>query len=185
MKNLEHTTYIALLRGINVGGNNKIEMPRLKKAFEVLGFINVSTYINTGNVIFETRTQEKRKLAEIIEKELLKTFGFEIKTVVQTKNEIQKISKAIPFSWENNSEQKTDVLFLWEEFDTKKTLDLIASNPDVDTLIYVSGAIVWNVQKSDYGKSGMKKFIGTKVYKHMTARNVNTVRRLRELLRIG
>lgn len=176
------TTYIALLRGINVGGNNKVEMPRLKKAFESFGFTNVSTYINTGNVIFEATSQEERKLADTIEKGLVKTFGFEIKTIVRTKTDIQKISKKIPLSWENDSEQKTNVLFLWEEFDSKKTLDLIASNLEVDTLMYISGAIVWNVKKSDYNKSGMKKFIGTKVYKNMTARNVNTVRRLGQLL---
>ena len=51
-------TYVALLRGINVGGNNKVEMARLKKVFESLGFINVRTYINSGNVIFDTDTTD-------------------------------------------------------------------------------------------------------------------------------
>ena len=53
---------------------------------------------------------------------------------------------------------------------------------NVDNLMYLKGSIVWNVKRSDYTKSGMNKFIGTKLYKNMTARNVNTVRRLKQLL---
>jgi uncharacterized protein (DUF1697 family) len=75
------------------------------------------------------------------------------------------------------------VLFLWEAFDTKKSLGLIAQNEAVDTLKYVAGAIVWNVKRSDYKKSGMHKFIGSEIYKHMTARNVNTVRKLVEMMK--
>jgi uncharacterized protein (DUF1697 family) len=85
--------------------------------------------------------------------------------------------------WANDAEQKTDVLFLWDDFDDKKSLTLIKTTPKVDTLKYVAGAIVWNVKRDDYTKSGMNKFIGTLVYKNMTARNVNTVRKLGELMK--
>lgn len=170
--------YVALLRGINVGGNNKTEMSKLKKVFESLGFENVSTYINSGNVIFKTH---KKDLEPLIEKTLKKTFGFEIRIVIRDEKNIKKLCKAIPKDWLNDAEQRTDVLFLWNEFDSKKSLDLIKTT-EVDTLKYINGAIVWNVKRTDVSKSGMNKFIGTTIYKNMTARNINTVRKLNELL---
>lgn len=170
--------YVALLRGINVGGNKKVEMLKLRKVFESLGFLNVSTYINTGNVIFETN---KKDLDSFIEEALIKTFGFEIKVVVRDAKNIQKLCKAIPEDWENNSKQKTDILFLRNEFDNRKSIGLIKAK-QVDTLKYIDGAIVWNVARKDYTKSGMNNFIGTVVYKNMTARNINTVRRLNEMM---
>lgn len=171
--------YVALLRGINVGGNNKVEMPRLKKAFESLGFSNVSTYINTGNVIFET---SRGGLAAVIEKALKNNFGFEIRVVVRDAKNIQKLCKILPPMWTNDADQKTDVLFLWDKYDSKKSLDLIKAT-SVDTLKYVDGAIAWNVPNKGLNKSGMKKFIGSVVYKNMTARNINTVRKLNELMK--
>lgn len=170
--------YVALLRGINVGGNNKVEMSKLKKVFESLGFENVSTYINSGNVIFET---DKKNLEPLIEKVLKKTFGFSLRIVIRDAKNIEKLCKNIPKDWLNNTEQRTDVLFLWDKFNTKKSIDLINAT-EVDTLKYIDGAIIWNVKRKDVGKSGMKKFIGTLIYKNMTARNINTVRKLNELL---
>ena len=172
--------YVAFLRGINVGGNKKVEMSKLKEVFQSLGFNNVFTYINSGNVIFESNKKDFSQ----IEKVLGKNFGFEIKIVIRDAENIKKLCNQIPYKFQNNAEQKTDVLFLWDEFDKKSTLNLIETNPKVDTLQYISGAIIWSVQKSNYAKSGMKNFIGTKVYKNMTARNVNTVRKIGEMVSI-
>lgn len=172
------TKYVALLRGINVGGNNKVEMSKLKKVFGSLGFENVSTYINSGNVIFET---DKKDLEPLIEKVLKKTFGFSLRIVIRDAKNIKKLCKDIPKDYLNNTEQRTDVLFLRDEFNTKKSIHLIKTT-EVDTLKYIDGAIIWNVKRKDVTKSGMKKFIGTLIYKNMTARNINTVRKLNELL---
>lgn len=181
--------YVALLRGINVGGNNRVEMPKLKLAFEGLGYKNVKTYINSGNVIFESDLDlgkddlGKNGLGQIvagIEASLKKRFGFEIKVFVCKFETLQKICKEIPKDWQNDDSQKTDILFLWEGYNNKETIKLIKTNPEVDSLLFSNGAIIWNIKRADYAKSGMKKFIGTEVYKNMTARNVNTVRKLGE-----
>ncbi len=166
--------YVALLRGINVGGNNKVEMKELKKVFESLGFLNVFTYINSGNVIFEA---SKGVDVKSVEKRMLEAFGFEIKSVVIDAATFLKVATSLPLEWENNLEQKTDILFLCDGFNNKKSIDLIKVT-EVDTLQYSNGTIVWNVKREDYKKSGMNKFIGTVVYKNMTARNINTVRKL-------
>ena len=170
------TKQVALLRGINVGGNSKVEMPRLKKLFENLGFDNVSTYINSGNVIFDSAGKVD---VDLIEKELEKEFGFSVRVVIHDSQNILDLCKKIPKDWTNDDEQKTDILFLWEKYDNKKSLELIKAT-EVDNLKYLDGAIVWNIKRKDYKKSAMNKFIGTDLYKHMTARNINTVRKLGE-----
>ncbi len=177
--------YVALLRGINVGGKSKVEMAKLKKVFESLEFTNVLTYINSGNVLFETKKQSPSILISIIEKKLEAAFGFPIRTMVCTAEGLQKVAETIPSTWKNDSVQRTDVLFLWEKFDSKKTINLIVKREGVDVLRYVPGAIIWNLKRVNYNKSAMRKFIGTEVYKHMTARNVNTVRKLAKLAEEG
>lgn len=170
--------YVALLRGINVGGNKKVEMAKLKKAFDGMGYTDVSTYINSGNVIF---TSAKENF-DIIEPALAKAFKFSIPVVVRSAANIKNVAKKIPKAWENDGIQKCDVLFLRDEYDKKSTLTLIETREGIDELVYLPGAIVWHIDRGNYTKSLMKKFIGTIVYKNMTARNVNTVRKLASLL---
>lgn len=169
--------YVALLRGINVGGNNKVSMQELKKIFEKLGFEEVSTYINSGNVIFNASSSEKG-LADAIEKALQKSLGFPIKVVIRDAENIKNLAQKIPSDWKNDADMKTDVLFLWEEFDKKETIELLQIKKAIDTLLYFDGAIVWHILKKNYNKSAMHAFIGSVVYKNMTARNINTVRKL-------
>ncbi len=176
------TTYVALLRGINVGGNAKVPMARLKELFLAQGFTNVTTYINSGNVLFDTDKKDVLLLTGAIEHALKKEFGFPIPTLLRDEKTLRKVASLIPSTYTNDVTQRTDVLFLWGVFDRKSTLARLPANPAVDRVRYVPGAIVWNIHRSDLKQSGMKKFIGTDVYKHMTARNVNTVRKLIALM---
>lgn len=170
--------YVALLRGINVGGNKKVEMAKLKQVFENLGFSNVSTYINSGNVIFSTEREDLESMTAEVETAIEKNFGFKVPTLLLDSKKIKNICKKVPENIVNDDSMRTDVLFLWDKFDKKGTVDLIETNKNVDNLTYLPGAIVWTLLRKDLNKSGMKKFIGTEVYKHMTARNINTVRKL-------
>jgi uncharacterized protein (DUF1697 family) len=174
--------YVALLRGINVGGNAKVEMPRLKAVFEKLGAKDVKTYINSGNVIF-TDSRSRKQLEPLIEAAIAKEFGLNVRVVVRNSSNIAKLCKEIPADWTNDAEQKTDVIFLWEEADNPGVLQEIKVNPEVDNLIYIPGAVIWNFDRVNYRASKMHNFIGTRVYKLMTARNINTVRKLNELLK--
>lgn len=167
--------YIALLRGINVGGNRKIEMKRLKNLFESLGYTNVLTYLNSGNVIFESNTKQE-SLQTAIPIELQKEFGFEIQTLVKNEKEIQRIANAIPQEWQNDSEQKTDVAYLFPEIDSEKILEELPVKKEFIDMRYVQGAIIWHVQKKNYNKSHLNKIISMKHYQLMTVRNVNTAR---------
>lgn len=167
--------YIALLRGINVGGNKRVEMKRLKALFESLGYTNILTYLNSGNIIFASNKKQASVHKEI-ETNLKSTFGFDITTLVKSESEMQKIAEAIPKDWQNDLEQRTDVAYLFDEIDTKKTInDLPIKNEYLD-IIYTTGAIIWHVDRKNYSKSHLNKLIGHKAYQLMTVRNVNTAR---------
>lgn len=172
--------YVALLRGINVGGSKKVDMKKLKKVFLELGFEGVSTYINSGNVIFSSAARPEEAA---VESSLNKYFGFNIPVVVRAGESIIRLAKILPTGWRNDGEQKTDVLFLRDSYDNKKSLNLIEAVPGVDNFLYARGAIVWNINRKDYGRSGMNKFIGSELYRNMTARNINTVRKFSDLLK--
>lgn len=174
--------YVALLRGINVGGNNKIDMKLLKLSFEKAGMNDVVTYINTGNIIFSHSSQNKTELSRILEDAIHHDFGLQIKVVILSIEDVGGIIKAIPETWRNDKDMKSDVMFLWDEIDDESVLEKLVIKPDIDTVKYVSGAILWSVDKKNVTRSGMTKIIGTKLYKQITVRNVNTARKIYELM---
>lgn len=171
--------YIALLRGINVGGNHKVEMKQLKILFESTGCVNVSTYINSGNILFES-DEKKEDLYIKIETILKRELGFDIPLLIMTKQEIKKIAEAIPEAWQNDKEQKTDVAYLFKEIDSEETIHALPFKIEYINIKYVAGAIIWNVKRINVNKSHLTKIISDKRYKLMTVRNVNTARYLAE-----
>lgn len=169
--------YIALLRGINVGGKNKVEMIRLKTLFESLGYNNVDTYINSGNIIFDSNDKLDVLLSSI-ENNFKNEFGFNVPLLVKTYNDIKIIANAIPIEWENNIEQKSDVAYLFPEIDSEDTIEQLPINKDFIDVRYTQGAIFWNIDRKYQNKSRLNKLSGHKLYKFMTVRNVNTARYL-------
>ena len=167
--------YIALLRGVNVGKRRRVEMKKLKTLFESLGYENVSTYLNSGNVIFNS-SKIKEEISEEIVSCLNKNFGFEIHTLVKTEKQIKEIANAIPKEWQNNSTQRTDVAYLFETIDSSKTLEEFPVKKEHISIRYTQGAIYWNVDRKNYIKSQLNKLISHPAYQRMTVRNVNTAR---------
>ncbi len=167
--------YIALLRGINVGGNRKVEMKRLKAMLESIGCTNVSTYLNSGNARFESNLDQE-EILQAISKAFTDEFGYEIPILIKTQEEIEAIVAAIPEEWQNNKEEKTDVAFLFPEIDSEKTIDELPVKREYVDFIYIKGAIIWHIMKKDYNKSQLNKLVGRKLYQLMTVRNVNTAR---------
>ena len=176
------TTYVALLRGINVGGNSLVSMKELKSCFEELGFQDVKTYINSGNIIFKDSRKSLPGLVKLIESGIKAHRKMDIRVIVKSKDDIAAICKKIPAEWVTDTLMRTDVMFLWEEVDSPEVISAIAINPKVDNLLHVKGALIWNVARENYSKSKLPKIIGTRFYKNMTARNANTTRKLLELM---
>lgn len=174
--------YVALLRGINVGGNAKVEMSKLKLLFEKLGFKNVKTYINSGNVVFSDNKEQESELVAIIEAAIEKTFGFNVSVIVRDIKNIQALNKSIPGDWLNNSVDRTDVIFLWDDVDSPDILKQIKFKPEIENVEYNHGAIIWNIARDNVTKGSEAKLIYTPFYKKMTIRNINTVRKLLVLM---
>lgn len=150
-------------------------MKRLKSFFESLNFTNVTTYINSGNVVFESNKKpQQNKVENALEKE----FGFAIRTLIKTEKEMQKITAAIPSDWQNDTTQKTDVAYLFKEADYKKIIGELPIEKDFIDIRYTPGALFWNIKRKNYNKSRLNKLISHKTYKFMTVRNINTARYL-------
>lgn len=167
--------YVLLLRGINVGGHRKVEMKRLKSLLESLGYSDVKTYLNTGNIFFQT-AKKQIDIQKQIPIVLAKEFGFEIQSLVKTQDEVRKITEAIPSEWTNDSEQKSDIAYLFPEIDSVETIDLLPIKKEFVDIQYVQGALIWTVNRKNYNKSHMNKLASHKYYQLMTIRNVNTAR---------
>ncbi len=84
----------------------------------------------------------------------------------------------------NGQGHKVDVLFLWDQVKSRRTVKALPQNPKIDTFVYAGGAIAWHILFKDWSRSGMSKFVASDIYKNMTARNINTVRKLDELLKL-
>lgn len=173
--------YIAFLRAVNVGGHNKIKMDDLKKLFLSLGYKNVETVIQSGNVIFESGEKNLKKITAKIEEKL---FGFmkkEIKVFVRASYELENIIKSKPFGdTEADDEIKTYVFFLYEEPGTKIKLPLVSGNGEVN-IFKKSGLQLFMLVRKVPGKASSPNELVDKSFGvATTARNWNVVRKIVE-----
>jgi uncharacterized protein (DUF1697 family) len=176
-------TCVALLRGINVGGNTIIPMTALKTCFERLGYSNVRTYINSGNVIFEsTAAASPRSLETAIEDALTVTFSFKIRVIVRSASEMEQLMAAIPKGWLTDTGQKCNVIFLHHSIDSPKLLGSLHPKPGVEELYYHPGVLFWSAKTSDLTKSNMLKLSRSPLYQAMTVRNLNTLYAIHKLM---
>ncbi|PRY82842.1 DUF1697 domain-containing protein [Alkalibacterium olivapovliticus] len=177
--------YVALLRGINVGGKNKVSMPELKRSVERVGVRGVRTYINTGNVIFNLPADNKSEFKDNIAEVIYEDFGLKLDILIRSRSEMSTLMAEVPELWTNDKQMKCDVLFLFEEVDTPSIIGELSIVPAIDTVFYVPGAVIWSVDRKNVTKSGLMKLAGSRLYKKMTIRNINTTRRLVSLMNEG
>ena len=172
--------YAAFLRGINVGGKNKIKMETLREVCNSLQFTNVKTYINSGNVIFETAKIDDVKLAAKIEAAIEKEFALKIKVIVRTIDEIEKIIAANPFDGQFENDKDLHVFFLDEEMPEDKR-ELLLSNNNENEMYFVRNREIFCLLKVSVLDSLMgKDYIGKKLKVSATARNWRTVMKIAE-----
>jgi len=174
------TTYVALLRGINVGGRSPVDMGTLRATFERIGFGSVRTYINSGNVVFNAPAGDDAS-ALSIEAAIAEDLGLQVPVLVRRADELGVIVDAVPAAWVNDSSMKCDVYFLWPDVDRPSVVDGVPHNPAIDELRYVPGAFVRRIDRQHVTQSPMTKIVGTPLYRRVTVRNINTVRKLHAL----
>ena len=174
--------YVALLRGVNVGGTGKIDMKQLKAVFEAAGMASVRTYINSGNVIFSSAITDRSRLTSTLERAIEERFGFTVRVLVRDVAEIRSVVEALPADWTNDEAIKCDVFFLWDEVDSPSLLESLPYDPAVDDVRYTPGAVLRCVDRRNASKSRLTRVAGTPLYQQMTIRNCNTARKLLQLM---
>lgn len=177
------TTYISILRGINVSGHKMIKMEALRQMFEGLGFKNVQTYIQSGNVIFQHKTTETQKLENKISKKVIEQFYFEIPVIVIVIEEFKEIVKNNPFI----RDQSKDAAYLHVTFlsalPEKNNIEKIVEGKyNADELSILDKAI-YLYCPNGYGNSKLtNRFLENKLKVLATTRNWKTTN---ELLRMA
>ena len=172
--------YIAFLRGINVGGKNKIKMETLREVCAAIGFEHVKTYINSGNLIFETAKTADKNLAEKIEKAIEKEFGLQIKTIVRSMTEIEEIVKNNPFEGQFENDKDLHVFFLDEELPEEKRELLLSNNNENEMFAVQNREIFCLLRVSVLDSLIGKDYIAKKLKIPSTARNWGTVNKILE-----
>jgi uncharacterized protein (DUF1697 family) len=173
------TTYIALLRGINMAGHKVIKMEDLRKCFESMRFKYVRTYVQSGNVVFESMESNTAKLCKTIEQGLSNSFGHEIAVLIRTTEEIQTIAKRNPFKKiTTHAESKMFVTFVSKEIRPKPKAPLFSTRRDVE-VIAVRGREFFSLSHEVKGRGGFPNlFIEKEFAVTATTRNWNTLVKL-------
>lgn len=175
--------YVALLRGINVGGKTPIKMADLKQCFEKLGFKNVRTYINSGNVLFEYDKQSTAGLSKMIEQAIEATFSVPIRVVVIDEPSYRTMMRNIPKGWGKKPDWKYNMLFLIQPYDIEDIMvDVGELKPSIEMMEIGDGIIYQAMLFTAFGKTTTGKLVSKTAYKRMTIRNWNTAQKLAQLL---
>ncbi len=177
------TQYVALLRGINVGGNNMIKMTELRDCFESLGFVHVTTYIQSGNVLFDGRKQSSAKLAAQIEAALSERFGYQSRIVLRAHAQLQAIVADAPAGFGGQPDRyRYDVVFLRAPITAAEAIKEVPTREGVDQVFAGDGVCYFSRLISRASQSHMSRIVGLPSYKNMTIRNWNTTVKLLALM---
>jgi uncharacterized protein (DUF1697 family) len=179
---MKKETYIAILRGINVSGQKMIKMPLLKKMFEDLGFSDVQTYIQSGNVLFHHVKSDDQDLEKLIHEGIQETFGFEVPVIVLSKAEMGKVLLQNPFAGDQGKDiSKLHVTFLSQNPDKELIFKIEATKYLPDEFM-VKEKSVYLFCPDGYGKTRLhNNFFESKFGTIATTRNWKTVNELLKL----
>jgi uncharacterized protein (DUF1697 family) len=176
--------YVALLRGINVGGKNPIPMPALKTCFEDAGFEDVGTYIQSGNVVFTGPPSSQAALTERIERSIRDAFAhYEASVVVRSRTQMRAIVDRAPKGFGREPAKfRYDVVFLKPPLTAKSAIKDISTKEGVDRIWAGTGVLYMSRLDSRATQSRLNRVASLPIYKNMTIRNWNTTTKLRGLL---
>jgi uncharacterized protein (DUF1697 family) len=168
-----------MLRGINVSGQKQVRMAELKNLYESLGLADVETYVQSGNVVFEGKEQDAKKLVNSIETGIEKTFGFSVPVLIRSADEFRRIMEGHPFRKEDPV--RILVTFLYERPDPSKLEDISRYENETDKFA-IGEQEIFLFCPGGYGKTKLSNtFFEKKLGVIATTRNWKTVNRLYEM----
>ena len=173
--------YIALLRGINISGKNKISMSELKEGIAELGFADVVTYLNSGNVVFSSDIEDKGILSNKIKSMINDRFDLDIPVFIILQAELKELLDNAPDWWgEDDKEIYDNLIFIMPPLSCEDVCDEIR-NPkaEYEKVHSYKGAIFWSFIRKDYRKTNWwSKTASSDVSQKITIRTANTVRKI-------
>jgi len=177
--------YAALLRAINVGGHT-VKMKELCAMFEAMKLSNVRSVIASGNVLFETRASDAAALETRIETALRKALGYDVETFLRTPEELDALAAHDPFAGKDPvlEGHKVHVVFTRSPLTADEKKAVLALATDYDTFAVFGREIYWRTRGNSSDSTITPAIWGRAFKRPTTARNVNTVRKLAEKLRV-
>jgi uncharacterized protein (DUF1697 family) len=173
-------TYICILRGINVSGQKIVKMDELKNLFQKLGFNAVQTYIQSGNVVFQSEQSNQKELEVLIANRVMEVFGFDVPVLVKSNKELQSIFEHNPFLKNGVTDiTKLHVTFLSAIPDAALVKQLAEFDFGTDDYVIDNSAIYIHCPENGYGKTKLSnQFLESKLKLSATTRNWKTITQL-------
>ncbi|MBV6643464.1 MAG: DUF1697 domain-containing protein [Cyclobacteriaceae bacterium] len=173
--------YIAMLRGINVSGQKLIKMADLRESMTRLGLENVATYVQSGNILFNTQETDLRVISERISSQIKKDFTFDVPCIVRSAEYFKKVLTNNDFLQQGRDEKRCYVTFLEEEPDPMHVQKIDSQQYAPEEFI-IKGDLLYFYSPDGYGKAKMNNnFFEQKLRVKATTRNWNSVNKLYEL----
>lgn len=171
--------FIAFLRAINVGHGRTLKMNSLRQQFESLGFSDVTTFTSSGNIVFETRGKNAKRLERKIEKSLQEALGYEVAVFIRSDAELAKIADYQPFPKSKiRGAAESNIIFLDDPLDAKLKRKLMALNADTDEFRVHGREIYWlrriKPNSSNFSTVPLEKTLG----KPFTIRGAKTIKKM-------
>jgi uncharacterized protein (DUF1697 family) len=174
--------YIALLRGVNVGGKNKIPMPSLKAAFEKAGFFEVSTYINSGNIIFSAGEADIVVLQQKCRQAIMDAFQLDIAVAVLSTKDLREALAHAPAWWDGEEDSKHNAIFVIAPADSDSVIASVGQlKPEYEQVSHYDRIIFWSAPLETFSRTRWSKIVSTSAYSSVTIRNANTTKKLSQL----
>jgi len=174
--------YIAFLRGINVGGKNKISMSELKELFEQSGFDDVVTYINSGNVIFPSDNMDEKKLKEECELLIASKFQLNIPVAIISANDLLAAIDHEPSWWGQDKESRHNAILIIPPTTVKEVFEEVGGiKPEYEKVDHYGRVVFWSAPIKTFSRTRWSKIVGSSVYNSITIRNANTFKKVLQL----
>lgn len=175
--------YVSLLRGINISGKNKLAMKELKIEFERLGFTEVITYINSGNILFTSETDDLEFLSDKIKSMLKNSFQLDIPVYLTTKDKLSDVLIHAPKWWGLDDKEIYDnVIFIMPPTTYEDVYSEIGkAKAEYEKINNYENVVYWSFELKSYSKTNWIKTASSSINDKVTIRTANTIRKLLEL----
>lgn len=174
--------YIALLRGINVSGQKIIKMAELKKMFEDVGFENVKTYIQSGNLVFQSNLSDTTEIKRLIQKAIENSFGFDVHVRVLIPEEIKAALAGNPFLKDQSLDIKQHYFVFLDETPSEENWNILKNMEWKGEQMALSDKVLFVYYPNGAGKSKLTtNIIESRLKVAATARNLNTTKKMLEI----